>query len=228
MLTDESSSPRAAPWQVRTAHQARLLSDPSSRRYFLPFLAQTRSVKAAAEEAGCKLDAMHYRVRRFLGAGLLRVVAERPRAGRAIKLYRSVADALYVPFWLTPYAEIEERIRRDVLAEDERVVAALARGVRASGLEGRRIYRRDDGEVMVDSAAHVGPRREWSAMVRAWPEHLPVAERIGAELELTHAEARELLLAFQELADRYRRRDVAVDGGRRRYHYQIAVVPWDG
>lgn len=224
--TDSSRTPGDA-LEVTTSLQARLLSDPASRAFFLPFLARTRSVKAAAEEVGCPLDAMHYRVRRFLGAGLLRIVEERPRAGRAIKLYRSVADALYVPFALTPYAELEERIRRDVLAVDERVVAALGRAVRASGLEGRRLYRQPDGEVVVDAAGDARPRAGWRDMVLAWPEHQPVAERLDGELELTHAEARELLLACQALADRYAGRDDA-DGGRRRsYHFQFTVVPWE-
>lgn len=227
MTPDNSSRSDGSAREAGTPEQAKLLSDPVSRAFFVPFLARTRSVKEAADEVECALDAMHYRVRRFLAAGLLEVVGERARAGRPIKLYRSVADAFYVPFALTPYAEIEERIRRDVLAEDQRVVAALARAVRASGLEGRRIYRLDDGEVMIDAAADLGPRADWGDMVRAWPEHVPVAERIDGELELTHAEARALLLAFRSLTDRRQAEGSEHGGKRRTYHYQYALVPWD-
>lgn len=225
-MTPQDSSRRTEHgWEVGTAEQAGLLSDPAARTYFVPFLARARSVKAAAEEVGCRLDAMYYRVRRFVRAGLLRVVEVTPRAGRPIKLYRSVADAFYIPFRLTPYAEIEERIRRDVQAEDARLVVALARAVRASGLEGRRLYRAPDGEVMMEASGDPGPRDDWAATVRAWPDHRPVAERVSGELELTHAEARALLLAFGELAARYRAPEHDVDT-RKPYLFQFAVVPW--
>lgn len=211
--------------EVTTAGQARLLSDPTSRAYFFPFLGRTRSVKAAAEEVGCRLDAMHYRVRRFLEAGLVRVVEEVPRAGRPIKLYRSMADSFYVPFDLTPYAEVEERIRRDLREEEERMVEALARAVRLSGVEGRRIYRRADGEVMVGSAADTAPPGDWAETVHAWPRHLPVAERVSGELALTHAEAKALLLAFQSLTERYQGPRQGGEGKRRVYLFHFGLAP---
>lgn len=226
MTPSDSSSSGGPAWEVRTPLQARLLTDATSRAYFMPFLARTRSVAQAAGELGCALDAMYYRVRRFLAAGLLEVVGQRRRAGRPIKLYRSVADAFYIPFALTPFTEIEERVRHDVAAEDEAVVAALARALRDYGLEGRRLYRLPDGEDMMESAADAGEAREWRQVVRSWPAHRPVAERTSSELDLTDAEARELLLALFALQDRYRR-DRAGKGRRRRYHLQFALVPWE-
>lgn len=223
MTVPESSRGPSTSWEVGTAEQARLLSDPGSRAFFVPFLGRTRSVKAAAEEMGCRLDAMYYRVRRFLRAGLLQVVGETPRAGRPVKLYRSVADSFYVPFGLTPYAELEERIRRDLRSEEDRMVKALARAVRLSGREGRRIYRRADGEVMVDSAADTAPPGDWAEMVRAWPPQVPVTERVGGELALTHAEAKALLLGFRSLSERYE--GLPEDGARRVYLFHFGLAP---
>ena len=212
---------------MRTPLQARLLSDATSRRYFLPFLARTRSVSEAAREAGCALDAMHYRVKRFLGAGLLSVVGERRRAGRPIKLYRSVGEAFVIPFGLTPYAEIEDRIRADVMSEEDLVIAALARALRDSGLEGRRLYRSAEGEAMYVTAGEREDPLDWLAVVRSWPDHRRVTERFGNEFELTDGEARDLLLALHEVHERFRALDRTDGRPRRTYHVQFAVVPWE-
>jgi len=222
----DSSSAAVAAWRVETARQAALLSDPVGRAFFYPFLARTRSVKEAADELGCRLDATHYRVRRFLEAGLLRVVGKRPRAGRPIKLYRSVADVIYVPFDLTPFAELEERIRKDVRAEEDRLVTALARAVRLSGREGRRLYRRANGELMVDAGSESGRDSDWGELIRTWPASVPVTERMGGELALTHAEAKTLLLAFRELTERYPVPGADVDDDRRTYHFYFGLAPW--
>ncbi len=225
MEQQNSSSVSGSAWEVRTPLQARLLSDATSRAYFLPFLGRTRSVSQAAQEVGCALDAMHYRVRRFLAAGLLEIQGERPRAGRPIKLYRSVSDSFYIPFALTPYSEVEERILDDMKGEDERVVKALARALRAGGAEGRRLYRRADGQDMYESASDAGAGRDWRTVMGAWPANLPVSERVGMEFALTDGEARRMLIELYELLERYRtlERD---ERPRRIYHAQVAVVPW--
>ncbi len=227
MTPQDSSRGADRAWQVTTTDQARLISDPRSRAFLVPFLGRKRSVSEAAREVGCPLDAMHYRVRRFAAAGLVKAVEERPRAGRAIKLYRAVADAFYVPFELTPYAEIEERIRKDILDDDERMVRILARAVRASGLEGRRLYRTADGDPVYASANDDGPPQDWRETVRTWPEQRAVADHVGAVLELSHREALELLASCQDLLDRLRDRGGDGTVVRRPYRFQFAVVPWD-
>lgn len=90
--------------------QARLLTDPRSKAFFKPFLVRERSVTEAARLLGCPLNTMLYRVGTLVRAGLLRVVREERRAGRAVKVYRSVHDAYFVPFALTLYATLEERL----------------------------------------------------------------------------------------------------------------------
>ncbi len=226
MEEQNSSSVSDRAWEVRTPLQARLLSDATSRAYFLPFLGRTRSVTQAANEVGCALDAMHYRVRRFLAAGLLEIQGERARAGRPIKLYRSVSDAFYIPFALTPYSELEERMLVDVIREDERVVKALARALRGGGVEGRRLYRGADGVDMYESAADAGAGRDWRAVMATWPPSQPVTERVGMEFALTDDEARHMLIELYEVLERYRtlERD---ERARRTYHAQVAVVPWE-
>ena len=176
-----------------------MLSDPRSLRYFEPFLARTVSVSQAAEEAGCELDTMYYRVRRFVAAGLLRVAELRRRAGRPMKLYRSVADEFVVPFEATPYAELEERIREQRREHEDLIVGTMARLLRDSGWDARRLYRTDDGEVNMESAGPAQVRVDWSNLeTLVLPQRTP-AENLSVELELTDAEARTLLLSLYRL-----------------------------
>ncbi|CAA9325373.1 MAG: hypothetical protein AVDCRST_MAG61-2566, partial [uncultured Friedmanniella sp.] len=90
--------------------QARFLTDPAKKTFFVPFLARERRVAEAAAEVGCSINRMLYQVRTLLGSGLLEVVREERRAGRAVRVYRSVHDAYFVPFSATPYDTLEQRI----------------------------------------------------------------------------------------------------------------------
>ncbi len=90
--------------------QARFLTDPAKKTYFLPFLARERRIAEAAAEVGCSTNRMLYQVRTLLNCGLLQVLREEPRAGRAVRVYRSVHDAYFVPFSATPYDTLEQRI----------------------------------------------------------------------------------------------------------------------
>jgi hypothetical protein len=137
---------------VRDSKQARLLSDPASFKYFEPFVARERSVKAAADELGCNLDTMLYRVKKFLEVGLLEVTRLEQRAGRPIRHYRSVADAFFVPFEVTPYAELEERLETHMQAQLSLLVKGIARSLRERRWSGQRIYRNAAGEVWREGA----------------------------------------------------------------------------
>ena len=83
---------------VSDPEQARLLSNRESFRFFEPFVARELSATGAAEEVGCALDTMLYRIKTFVRAGLLQVSRLEKRAGRPIKHYRSVYDAYFIPF----------------------------------------------------------------------------------------------------------------------------------
>lgn len=82
--------------------QARFLTDPAKKRFLLPFLARERRIAEAAADVGCSINRMLYQVRTLVDCGLVRVLREEPRAGRAIRVYRSVHDAYFIPFAATP------------------------------------------------------------------------------------------------------------------------------
>lgn len=133
--------------RVADPTQARLLTDPRSKAFFKPFLARERSVAEAARLLGCPLNTMIYRVGTFVRAGLLRVVREDKRPGRAVRVYRSVHDAYFVPFALTPYATLEERLEVQAAPIFANLIQAYAAALRRSDRYGHHLFVGGDGAV---------------------------------------------------------------------------------
>ena len=129
---------------VETEKQAQLLTDPKSKAFFKPFLARECSVSGAAQTLGCPLTTVHYRVRRFLEVGLLEAIREDKRKGRAVKIYRSRYDAYFIPFSLTPYATLEERLEAQAAPLFANLLRAYANALRESEHYGHHIFRRGD------------------------------------------------------------------------------------
>lgn len=219
MAEDHYGSPPPAAFRVvDDAAQARLLSDPEALRTFEPFLARERAVAEVARELGARVDTVLYRVRRLREAGLLRVVREEPRAGRPIKVYRSSADAYFVPFAATPFAELRERLLEQARPMTERAATGLARLLRRYEAEGQRIYRGPDGEVWHDAAA--APDRRLDAADPA----VAAAEWMSSTVRLREADARELLgrmrALWTEMAER-----ACPEGEGDRYDTMFLLVP---
>src|SRR3954471_15008554 len=87
---------------VKSPNVAKALCSSPAPTYLQPFLAQNRSVAEAAALLDEPVPRVHYWVTRLLSLGLLTVVAEIPRAGRTIKLYRSTAQRFLIPATLVP------------------------------------------------------------------------------------------------------------------------------
>ena len=202
---------------VQEAEQARLLSDIKTRTYFEPFLAREMTVSAAAKEVGCSLHAMLYRVRILIEAGLLRITRTAARAGRPIKHYRSVHDAYFIPLELTPYAELEERLRVQFAPSAELLTQAWSHLLREIGQHGRRLYRDSAGFIFSDSGEQRQHFLDYAQL------DFPAAFDFFLELHLPQNEAKRLQLELLELYKRYlpyreKNRDKA-------YIFQAALVP---
>jgi hypothetical protein len=133
---------------VTDAEQARLLTAPRSKEFFKPFLARECSVAQAAQALGCDLNTMLYRVKTLLKAGLVEVVREDERKGRAVKVYRSVHDAYFIPFALTPYATLEERLKVQGEPIFSALLRAYAAALRQSERYGNYLLRLPSGDVL--------------------------------------------------------------------------------
>lgn len=134
-------------YTVRDTEQARLLTEPVSKEFFKPFLAHERSASEAAAIMRCSLNTMLYRIKTLLRAGLIKIVRERPRKGRTIKVYRSVHDAYFVPFSVTPYATLEERLAVQAKPIFAGLLQAYAAALRQNERYGHHIFIGGNGAV---------------------------------------------------------------------------------
>ena len=82
---------------VTNVEAATLLLEPKHARFLAPFLGRERLVAEVAEEVAAPLSTTYRLVTRYCEAGILRVTREQKRGGRALKFYRTVADAFFVP-----------------------------------------------------------------------------------------------------------------------------------
>ena len=224
--TDYGSPATHTAHTVEDEAQARLLSAPKSFGYFRPFLARTCTVSRAAEEVGCRLDTMMYRVRTFMKAGLLTVVRVEKRAGRPVKHYRSSHDAYFVPFSAKPFADIEEEVRKGLRSHEDAIVKGLARTKRTLDRQGHRVSRLPNGEVRVHSAGIEHFLIDYDALPRLpySPGHegLSLAELFTDELFLTDDEAKALLSRLYAL---WRENKLEASETRKPYLLRVALVP---
>ena len=149
------------------------------------------------------------------------MVGERRRAGRPIRLYRSVADGFVVPFDVTPFVDLEERLRTSLHADADRFARSAAIAIRASGIEARRIYRGSDGAVHQEAAAT-------DEAIAAASDADPV-ESLAFAVRLPRGVARELLREMIAFARRVEalERDPGQDasGPVREYRFGLQIAP---
>ena len=74
-----------------------------------------RALADVARALGADLKRLHHHVLRFCRLGLLEVAETRARAGRPIKLYRTTAEAFFVPHSAAPEL-LTERLARELRA----------------------------------------------------------------------------------------------------------------
>lgn len=203
--------------RVTTPEAAKILTDIPELRALEPFLGCERTVKEAADVLGVPLDALYFRVRRFHRLGLLRVAAEEPRGGRAVKRYTSSADGFFVSYHTVPNVDFETlTLGLDLPLEKRLIRNILLAGHDDSSTRdfGFRVFRDQHGHLAMDAA--YAPEEPYDflepqnpAMYSAWPE-----------LELDFADAKALQQDLDALWRRY-----AGKGGGQRYQLRLGLAP---
>ena len=212
-MTDQNLD---SPLAVESEAAAETLADPTSQRFLHPFLARDCTVSEAAEALGVSANSLLYRVNRLVEVGLLSVVREEPRAGRALKVYRSVADAFYVPFVLTKADTLETLLlQMDDYAQALFFKSAAKALTQTTAEVGFLVWRAESGEVRTRFAADGG------VYDPVQPGHPLVLPFWSDEVYLDPEDARELLGKMVELIEQYHYRD-----GKQRYIMHLGLTPW--
>ncbi|WP_157463707.1 ArsR/SmtB family transcription factor [Deinococcus pimensis] len=208
------------PFCVTDGRASAFLVDPALRRYFYPFLNHERTVAEVARELGETSNAVLYRVRRMCDLGLLRVARTLPRRGRAVKVYTSVAERVFVPYARTPLADLGEALRRSRLQHEEVLISgllAVMRGEQADADWGLLLYR--EGETVYAYDALEG-RAPWNPTGPREPALLDYAFTVNAlPFERAKALQRDLL----EVLAKYFSGEEATSGSP--YAVRIALTP---
>ncbi len=195
---------------------AAALTNPKTLRQLEPFLNRERTVLEAAQETGVKPNTMLARVRKFTELGLLVVTREVPRAGRAVKLYRSRAESFFVPYEVTPSETLEsamqerERYWENLLRKN--VVRVRSEDV---GSWGTRIYRDARGRLQVQAA--VTPEQNYTLLAPERPAALS-AWRDSVYLDFDDAKA--LQQEMFALLKKYQQK-----AGAQRYIFHLGLAP---
>ena len=201
---------------VHNPEAAAILTNPHTLRQLEPFLARDVTIKEVARETGEKPNTVLSRVRRFLRLGLVEVVREEPRQGRAVKVYRSTADGFFVPFEATSAESLEAALaERDAYWQD-----LLRRNVVRSRLErvetyGTRIYRDARGRLQVQMALtpeqnHTTLASDDPAVLSAWRD----------AVYLDFGDAKALQREMFNLLKRYQQKR-----GAQRYIVRLGLAP---
>lgn len=200
---------------------ARLLTDTEAVRRLEPFMRRDMTLSEAAQTLGLKLPSLLYHVNKFVRLGLLEVVRELPRGGRAVKVYRSTSEGFFIPFQITP-SETLERLLYDLSTPQEQTFhREAARVLQAqSPVWGLTINGGAEGVTI-----HLTPHADGRANSLEGAFFAPDAEALFASdgtLTLDFQTAKALQRDMFELYARYR--GLQKDKGRT-YAYRLGLTP---
>ena len=183
--------------EIKSEAAATLLLNNKTRWLISPFVGEKKSVKEASEQMGMKLASYYVYVKRFERAGLIEVVEVQPRAGRAIKLYKTVADEFFIPHTVSPLLAYYEKLEDDyqkLLWQG--ILKALEAGSEAMGAWGFKLYKHPKAGLAITGAR--SQDEEWDLLAEK-SAILPYWRR----LKLSREKAKALQHELHEVLDRY-------------------------
>lgn len=98
------------------------------RRLVMLFATEPLSLTEASIRSNIELKRLHHHVQRLVRLGLLRVCAERQRAGRPIKLYRATSDAFFIEDEAMPRPFCDQ-LAQELRASLQREAVRSSRGI---------------------------------------------------------------------------------------------------
>jgi hypothetical protein len=211
---EEGRSPRLK--VVREPAAAAFLTNPVTLRQLEPFLGQECTVGRAAAQTRDKPNTVLKRVRRLVALGLLEMVREVPRKGRAMKVYRTSAEIFFVPFEATSAESLEAALAQREGYWERLLRRSVVQARMADiGTWGTRIYRDARGRLQVQTA--VTPERNYTMLD---PDRPAVLSAWRDAVMLDFDDAKALQRELFALLKRYQQKR-----GAQRYIVHLALAP---
>lgn len=207
-MTEKNES---SPLTVTTPAAAHILLEPKHARFIAPFLGRERCVAEVAQEIGAPLSTTFRHVARYCKIGILEVAREQTRKGRALKVYRTVADAFFVPNRLRTTSQ------NAWLDEFERATRRGIEHVYGEHLAewGELIFRNEAGVFSTSLARAPG-----HPVTSLEPDAPAMLTRAHDAMYLDFADAKQLQHELHALFEAY-----AAKQGAQRYLLRLSLVP---
>lgn len=191
---------------------AMLFFEPKHMRFIAPFIGQERQLKDVSEELKSNISTTYRRVKKYCDLGIIDIVKEEKRNGKAIKIYRAVADYFYIPH------NLSNGIEATGMVWQEHWDRAFLDGFRHSYGNcvddwGQLIYRKD-GVFTAKLAAN--PNRELDMLE---PNAPALFSRLHDTIYLNFSDAKALQKELNTVFDKYSKKT-----GNQRYMMQINFV----
>ena len=174
-----------------------VMLDSRQRAAFLPFVNREVSVSQAALEVGELPNTMLYRVKRWQRLGLLLETCRVPHAKGSMRLYRSMADAFFIPHSATS--------SEDLLALAREVHLPIFTDFLASFVRSGEHLSADWGVRFESNGGHwsVRPAKSKDDLCEPADPEGPSSMAEYAQLQLSAAQAKALQLELWAVLERY-------------------------
>ncbi|SMB96886.1 hypothetical protein SAMN00790413_06186 [Deinococcus hopiensis KR-140] len=183
---------------MQDAESIQVLLNSEQRGALLPFVGQEMTVTRAARQSGSSANTTLARVKRWVRLGILRTVGEEHHPRGVSKVYRSSADAYWVPYRFTSAESLTELARAVYLPLLDRMLREYAGvGARLGGDWGLLFQRRG-------GTWNILPTQAAECRCSPLDEPLPAALLELETLVLTSGQAKALQRGLMQLLEQYR------------------------
>ncbi len=197
---------------------AKVVADPYKAVYLYPFIGKTRTANEVALEYNLKLSTLLYQIRRFLKLGLLFVERTEARHGSAVKHYRAVANAFFVPLEATDQDSVESLLDRWLMSLQDVYVRSFCKALTSHSAHwGVRVARQMNGRLTIMPATEMNG--DWNFVA---PESPVLLDGWHTDLCLDFADAKAFQAELIALYIKYYGRE-----GAQRYIVRVALAPLD-
>ncbi|MEO1352988.1 MAG: hypothetical protein AAFW84_30200 [Cyanobacteria bacterium J06635_15] len=218
--------------QISTS-QPQIITDPvaadvlvntQTRKLITPFLGKAQTVAVAANELDMSTSALLYQVNKLLNLGILKIVREEPRAGRASKIsragraskiYSTTSPSYFVPFRVTRAETLEGYLHNIKHYYEQLLTTSIAQVMEDMAEDwGVKIYRDDKGKP--------------NALMAVYPDKVMRLEEVEPavldfycpDLFLDFTDAKALQRELGEVFQKYMKK-----GGSQRYLWHAGLTP---